>query len=133
MDMFVLPNYLQKQEDVTVQNSIVFPSLSFQRIDMNSKCLVVDNTASIVSSFSPPLESSPFSTLFPTHGTEVTKSEMGFENDMGMINECDFANHELKKLVITGKTRAHCFVGEQQFVESDKDSDSLTLNGIHSL
>ncbi|KAK2946940.1 hypothetical protein BLNAU_18098 [Blattamonas nauphoetae] len=39
---------------------------------------------------------------------------------------------ELKKLVITGKTRAHCFVGERQFVESDKDSDSLTLNGIHS-
>ncbi|KAK2940983.1 hypothetical protein BLNAU_24115 [Blattamonas nauphoetae] len=73
------------------------------------------------------------SPLFPTHGTEVTKSEMGFENDMGMINECDFANHELKKLVITGKTCAHCFVGEQQFVESDKDSDSLTLNGIHSL
>ncbi|KAK2940620.1 hypothetical protein BLNAU_1167 [Blattamonas nauphoetae] len=57
---------------------------------------------------------------------------MGFENDMGSFSECDFANYELKKLVITGKTRAHCFVGERQFVESDKDSDSLTLNGIHS-
>ncbi|KAK2939968.1 hypothetical protein BLNAU_25118 [Blattamonas nauphoetae] len=71
--------------------------------------------------------------LLPTHGAEVTKSEMGFENDMGSFSECDFANYELKKLVITGKTRAHCFVGERQFVESDKDSDSLTLNGIHSL
>ncbi|KAK2957491.1 hypothetical protein BLNAU_7648 [Blattamonas nauphoetae] len=74
-----------------------------------------------------------FLPLFPTHGTEVTKSEMGFENDMGMINECDFANHELKKLVITGKTRAHCFVGEQQFVESDKDSDSHSQRNSLSL
>ncbi|KAK2947871.1 putative Ubiquitin carboxyl-terminal hydrolase MINDY-3 [Blattamonas nauphoetae] len=120
-------------KNATTRSQFSYPSSSFQRVDLDSKSLVVDTISSMVSIFSSTLGIVSFLlSLLLTHGTDTTKSEMGLESEMGMIDERDYATHELVNLLITGKAHAHCFDGERQFEASDKTSDSLTLQGISS-